>query len=94
VFLIFIAVPWVIIESVRNPCADYGVVTQHVTTVDGRPPTMSKSPALFQLKVPILKADAERLVAAGFIPVVRWVTRPQPTKHLTTAEAKRKLTVN
>lgn len=51
-------------------------------------------PVLFRVKVPILKVDAERLIAAGFIPVVRWVTRKRPTEHLTTHQAKRKLETN
>jgi hypothetical protein len=51
-------------------------------------------PILFRPKVPITKADAERLMKAGYISVVRWVTRKKPYEYLTTAQAKRKLEVN
>jgi hypothetical protein len=40
------------------------------------------------------KEDTKRLTDAGFVPVLRWVTRRKPYEYLTTTQAKRKLTVN
>jgi hypothetical protein len=54
---------------------------------------MSK-PTHFRLKTPVTKETVDRLVKAGFIPVVRWVTRKKPYECLTTQQAKKKLEVN